>query len=100
MYMTGFSTVGGSLCAKILKWSPDWDLVNMEDLPQVRQLCTAKILRNLGMLRSLVKSDTPGTIDFSTWLQRADTLEDKIFSYWNSTTENLAFTPGRGGAGS
>ena len=97
MFMTGFSTLGGALCAKIFKWSPDWDLINLEDLPQVRALCTAKILRNIGMLRSMVKTDTPGNIDFSMWLQRADTIEDKVYQYWNATTENLSWTPTRGG---
>jgi hypothetical protein len=97
MYITGYSTIGGALNIKWLKWSPDWDLVDFEDLPQVRQLCTAFVLRNLGMLRGLIKSDIPGQIDFEKYLTRADKLDEDVHKLWNTSSTSLKLTPTRGG---
>jgi hypothetical protein len=97
MYITGYSTIGGALCAKILKWSPDWDMVDFEDLPQVRQMCQSYCLRNIAQIRGQVKSDIPGAIDWSAFASRADKLREDVIKFWNTSTTALRFTPSRGG---
>jgi hypothetical protein len=97
IYITGYSVLGGALNVQWLMWNPDWDMVEFEHLKEVRDLCTAYVLRNLGSLRHLIKSDTPGALDFSQYLTRADALEQPILKRWASSSETLRFTPSRGG---
>ncbi len=96
-YVKGFSTVGGTLNAKFFKYSNDWNMVEFEHLDEVRQLCQSYVLRNLAQLRSLVKSDVDGAIDWNSYTTRADNLYDRVTKRWTTTTENLAHAIQRGG---
>lgn len=78
LYAYGYSTVGGFLNAKWLEHSYDWNDIRYELIDQVRSLCKAYIMRNLGSLRSMVKSDIPGQIDYSYYQSRADKLESEV----------------------
>lgn len=96
-YATGYSTLGGALQAKWLKHSYDWNDIEFEYLPDVRNLCKAYIMRNLGMLRAMLKSDTAGSIDFSLYNSRADTLEQKVMEKWEKQPTMLSHSIMRGG---
>lgn len=89
-YLTGFSSVGGMVCAKLALWNPDWDYVQFDRLNEVRQLCTSYILQNLGMLRALVKTDVPGSIDYTLYTNRATTLYDRITKFWATLPTGIA----------
>ena len=89
-YVSGFSTIGGTICAKLAFWSPDWDYVQFDRLNETRQLCTSYILQNLGMLRSLVKTDMPGNLDYSLYTNRATALYDRVTKFWATLPTNIA----------
>lgn len=96
-YCIGYSTVGGSVNVKWLCCSYDFDDIKFSIRTDFRNLGKAAILRNLGMLRSLVKSDVPGAIDFSLYNTRADALETKVIEKWEKQASNLALSVMRGG---
>lgn len=97
LHIKGFSTVGGTLCVKWLCHSYDWDDIDFELLGTCRDHCKAVILRNLGMLNHLIKSDTPGAIDFSLYNTRADQLDEKSIEKWKVSPTNYRFAIMRGG---
>jgi len=96
-YCIGYSTVGGSVNVKWLCCSYDFDDIKFSIRTDFRNLGKAAILRNLGMLRALVKSDVPGAIDFSLYNSRADSLEQKVIEKWEKQASNLALSVMRGG---
>ena len=96
-YCVGYSTVGGSVNVKWLCCSYDFDDIRFSVRTDFRNLGKAAILRNLGMLRALVKSDVPGQIDFSLYNSRADSLESKVIEKWEKQASNLALAIMRGG---
>jgi hypothetical protein len=98
-YCIGYSTVGGSVNVKWLCCSYDFDDIKFSIRTDFRNLGKAAILRNLGMLRSLVKSDVPGAIDFSLYNTRADAPESKVIEKWEKQASNLALSVMRGGLG-
>lgn len=96
-YAVGFSTVGGTVNIKWLCNSYDFDDIKFSIRTDFRKLCKAHVLRNLGMLRALVKVDVPGTIDFSMYTSRADTLENEIREKWEKQATSLSLSVMRGG---
>ena len=98
-YAVGYSTVGGNVNIKWLCCSYDFDDVKFSIRTDFRNLGKANILRNLGMLRALCKSDVPGAIDFSLYNSRADTLEQKVIDKWEKQASNLSLAIMRGGLG-
>lgn len=97
LYATGYSTLGGNLCAKWFMHSYDWNDIEFEMLGQVRMHTKANILRNLGMLRGMIKSDLPGNIDFSVYNSRADALDEQSIRKWEASATNQKFAIMRGG---
>lgn len=96
-YATGYSTTGGNVNIKWLCRSYDFDDIKFSLWTDFRMLAKANILRNLGTLRQLVKSDTPGEIDYSAANARADTLETKVLDKWGASSTNYRFAIMRGG---
>lgn len=96
-YCVGYSTVGGTVNIKWLCNSYDFDDIKFSMRSDFRDLGKANILRNLGMLRALVKSDVSGAIDFSLYNSRADTLETKVKEKWEKQATNLSLAVMRGG---
>jgi|GEM_PF-4686171 len=97
LHITGYSSIGGNLEAKLLKHSYDWDDIIYENLSDVRNMCTAKVMRNLGMLRSQVKNDLPNNIDYKMFIDRAKEIEDPITKKWSESSRNLMLSIMRGG---
>lgn len=97
LYAVGYSTIGGTLCAKWFGASYNWDDIEFEMLPQVRAHVKATILRNLGMLRNMIKSDLPGAIDYSVYASRADSLDEQSIRKWEADIKNQRFAIMRGG---
>jgi hypothetical protein len=89
-YVTGTSNKAGVLEIHWAYASNDWDDIDYARQPEVRDLCTAKVLRALGMLRGQVKSDLPGTVDFAGFITRAKELEDKVITFWESIPRTVA----------
>jgi hypothetical protein len=96
-YAVGYTTIGGYLNAKWFKSSYNWEDIDFSLLGDVRNLAKAYIMRNLGMLRAMVKSDLPGNIDFSLYNTRADSLEQKVIDKWEKSATNYSFSAMRGG---
>jgi hypothetical protein len=94
-YATGFSTVGGIMNIKWCLWSNNWDDIRFEYLNDVRDLCTAKVLQSLGMLRSL-SSVEAAKLDFSLYTNRAKELRDPIITKWGASSSNMALGIMRG----
>jgi hypothetical protein len=95
-YATGYSTVGGRLNIKFLCESRNWDDVEYVHLNELRNLCTAKVMQSLGMLRSLISVDV-AKLDFSLYTNRAKELRDEVMTFWKSSSNSLAFAIQRGG---
>lgn len=96
-YVHGFTSVGGSLNLHWLCMSTDYARIDYWMLPEVRKLCTSYALRNIGMLRSLIKPADNNPIDFNLYLTRADTLEQKVIDNWSKNPNALIFAIRRGG---
>lgn len=77
--------------------SYDYDDLEYELEPTFRDHAKAMILRNLGMLRNLLKSDIPGGIDFSMYITRADKLDEISIEKWKASKTNYRFAIMRGG---
>lgn len=97
VWAKGFSTIGGCVNIKWLCWSNNWSDIRFIDLNNVRKMATSFALRNIGMLRSQVKSDAPNNIDFSLFNQRADSLYDAVYKEWSTSSTNLNLATVRGG---
>lgn len=97
VWAKGFSTIGGCVNIKWLCWNKDWNNIRFIDLNNVRKMATSFALRNIGMLRSQVKSDAPNNIDFSLFNQRADSLYDAVYKEWSTSSTNLNLATVRGG---
>lgn len=96
-YATGYSTTGGVVCIKWLCSSYDFDDIKFSMRTDFRNICKAYVLRNIGMLRGMVKSDLPGNIDYSMYTTRADSLESKVVEKWEKSATSLALSVMRGG---
>ena len=96
-YVHGYATNGGSLNIHWLCMSTDYARVDYWMLPEVRKLCTANALRNIGALRSLIKPADNNPIDFSGYASRADSLEQKVLDNWAKNPNALIFAIKRGG---
>ena len=96
-YATGYSTTGGAVCIKWLCASYDFDDIKFSMRTDFRAICKAYVLRNIGMLRAMVKSDLPGNIDYSMYTSRADSLEQKVAEKWEKCATSLALSVMRGG---
>lgn len=81
---TGYSSTGGTLEAELKFYSPNFELIEYDELDGVRKLATARVMRSLSALRTLVKSDTPGAIDFSGYAARAETLENEVKEHYKN----------------
>jgi len=81
-FLVGYANRTGTLEIHWALASNDWADVEYARQPELRKLCTARILRALGMLRGQVKSDIPGQINYDMFIQRAKELEDEVMSFW------------------
>lgn len=98
-YIHGHSIVGGFLNIHWLCMSNDFSRIDYWMLPQVRKLCTAYALRNIGMLRALIKPNDTNPIDYSLYTQRADSLEQEVLEDWSKKPTSLMFALRRGRIG-
>lgn len=60
----------------------NWADVEYARQPELRKLCTSRILRALGMLRGQVRTDIAGSLNYDMFLQRADKLEEEVMTFW------------------
>lgn len=97
-YLHGWTTSGGYLNIHWLCTSNNFDRIpfTMKSV-DVRRLCTAFALRNIGMLRALVPNEKVNKIDYSLYNTRADAIEEKIFTKWDTNPMRLRFAIQRGG---
>ncbi len=97
-YLHGWSTSGGWLNVHWLCTSNNFERVPYSlRVKDLRKLCTAYALRNIGMLRALVPNERVNKIDYSLYTQRADAIEDKIVTQWDQNPMRLRFAIMRGG---
>jgi len=86
-HVIGYSLKMGYLQIDWAYSSNNWNDVEFRLVQDVRDLCSAKVLRALGMLRSQSRSDLPGSIDYDLFMSRADEIEDKIIDKWEEWTK-------------
>lgn len=86
----GYSLKTGYLTIEWAYYSNKWEDIDPRYVIDVRRLACANVLRALGSLRSQVKSDIPGSIDFSSFLSRANELETAILTKWQEHTKSVA----------
>jgi len=80
--LRAYSNKMGSLQVHFAMHTLNWDDVEFARRPEVRELARAYILRAFGSLRSQVKADIPGAVDYSSWITRADELRSKVIEEW------------------
>ena len=81
-YLVGYANKAGAVEIHWAFQSNNWLDIDYQRMPEVRKLATAYVLRGLGMLRSQVKADIPGQLDFSGFISRAKELEDEVIGFW------------------
>lgn len=86
----GFHTAARFITVEWGYRSDDWEAVPHERKLEVRQLAAAYALRTFGMLRSQTPDNSPGSVDYSSWLTRADELEKDILTHWADFTKSVA----------
>jgi len=86
-HIYGYSLKTGVLTVAWATTSNNWSDVDFRRLNEARQLATSKVLRAIGMLRSQAKSDIPGTVDYDSFISRADTLEENVLQVWKEYTK-------------
>ena len=89
----GYSNIGGDLEMVLGYWSPNFEMIvvnNFDEVVNVLKLITAWTMRSLRPLRHLIKTDTPGEIDFSDYSNRADNLEKEVTEHWYAHPKNKA----------
>lgn len=89
-HVIGYSLKMGFLQIDWAYNSNSWSDVEFRLVQDVRELCAAKVLRAIGMLRSQSRSDLPGSIDYDMFISRADDIEDKIIDKWEEWTKIVA----------
>lgn len=83
-YLVGYANKAGAIEIHWAFSSNNWADIDYTRQPEVRKLATARVLRALGMLRSQVKADIPGQVDYSGFITRAKELEDSVFEFWSN----------------
>jgi len=81
-YLACYTNKLGHLQVHYAMRSNDWSEISFARLPEARRLASAYALTSFGMLRSQAKSDIPGTVDYSKWVERGDALREKVISEW------------------
>lgn len=92
----GYSSLSGSLNIHWLCYDKIFEHIDYWQLPRVRKLCTAYALRNIGMLRSLIKPGDNNPIDYSLYTNRADALEKEVLDIWSKDPSALMLAIKRG----
>ncbi|MFA5385385.1 MAG: hypothetical protein WC364_12140 [Eubacteriales bacterium] len=82
--IVGYCNKTGTIEIEWAQWSNDWNDILFNRRSEVRKLATAYALRAFGMLRSQQSSDSPGRLDYSKFLERADKLEEEVTALWQS----------------
>lgn len=94
-YVKGFSTVGGSVNIHWLCADTNYDHTEYYHRPNIRKLCTAFALQNIGMLRSQIKPDDNSPLDYSLFTTRAEKLYDAVKEEWSKDPSALIFAISR-----
>jgi hypothetical protein len=59
-----------------------WEDTEFARRPEIRRLCEAYIKAGFGTIRSQAKSDIPGMVEYSKWLDQAKTIKDEVIKEW------------------
>lgn len=86
-FIKGYSNKMGMLEVEWAYASDDWNDIPYNRKSEARELATARALRALGMLRTQVKATDMGTIEYTRFFERADTLEEKVITLWREAAK-------------
>lgn len=81
-YLSCYTNKTGQLQVHYAIKSNDWNDIEFARLPEARQLASAYVLKNFGSLRSQAKSDIPGAVDYSGWVDKAERIREKVIEDW------------------
>lgn len=84
----GYCNKTGMIEYEWAQYSNRWEDIPFNRQPEVRELAKAYVLRAFGMLRSQQDSASPGKLDYSEFIARADVLEAKVKDLWASYPKN------------
>lgn len=93
-YLVAYSNKLGSLEVHYAFESLNWADTEFARRPELRKLCEAEILHTLGSLRSQVKTDIPGAMDYRDWVTRADTIRKDVQADWKSIVKYTGIVRG------
>lgn len=85
--ITGYCTKSGLIEIEWAQWSNQWEDILFNRQIEVRKLACAYVLRALGMLRAQQEASSPGKLDYSYFLARADKLEEEVTQLWQSAAK-------------
>lgn len=83
----GYTTKRGVLEIEWAMMSNQFTDIPFNRQDEVRDLCKAYILRAFAMLRLQAKSDMPGVIDYTEFLNRAKELEERVTTLWQDASK-------------
>ena len=81
-YLVAYTNKPGTLQVHYALQTLDWEDSEFPRRPELRELARANVLRAFGTLRSQAKSDIPGSIDYSNWVSRAESMKEKVVAEW------------------
>ncbi|MCA1800070.1 MAG: hypothetical protein LC650_02105, partial [Actinobacteria bacterium] len=85
----GYHTGGRYVTIEWGFMSQDWEDIPHNRKLEVRELATAYALRTFAMLRMQEPENSPGKINYSSWIERADAIEDRITTHWHEFTKPI-----------
>lgn len=77
-----YSNKAGNIQIHFAMQTLDWQDTEFARRPELRELCRANILRAFGSLRAQAKSDIPGTVDYSKWIEDAKSIKEAVLKDW------------------
>lgn len=98
-YVTGHTTIGGSLCIAWLGDSDNWDDIDYEFYTDAIKYAKGLAMVNIGALRNLIKSDVPANMSDSNMKSEGQNYMKEVADAWNDSSNKLALGGGihRGG---
>lgn len=98
-YVQGYTSIGGFLNIHWLCMDLDYNHLPYDQLPNIRRLCTAYALRNIGALRNLLKTDENVPFNTDQMITRADAIEQEIKELFHENSLPLSLAIQRGNLG-
>lgn len=85
----GYSNIHGYMLISWADWSYDFGTIPFDKQSDVMELCRSKIFRGWGNQLSLQSTDLTNELNPDFMLDRAEDLEEKVFTRWNDYSKPI-----------